>query len=391
MSATANREHAPVERRRQRLGQHPREVVIRHPQRPPGHSQPQQRAERRQQQAFHEELPGNRRARGPERGSNGQLGLAGVGTYEQEIRHVDAADEQHERDAALQHQQRRPHRLDALLLHPADVHRHAGALHERLQWWWSRVDVALLQDLGLGVRLACRDARLEASKQLDAHAVAALRILRGRRPAQWHDELHPRIERFQLPRRHADHLVRFIVDSHFLAEDLWTFLILRLPVGLREHDDLVGALFVLLLGEEGAEQGLYPQDGEDLGGRPYAGGTDDRILFSDQAVKERPQPEALVGGRVPRVVEIERDVGRHVVQAGLRRGRVQLHNPLRLLIRQRLQHQRIDRREDRRRRADAQRQRDERSGGDPLGLPQETEGLTKVRKGAGQDAGRRRR
>ena len=200
-----------------------------------------------------QELPGNRRAPGPERGSNGQLRLAGVGTYEQEIRHVDAADEQHERDAALQHQQRRPHRLDALLLNPADVHRHAGALHERLQRWWSRVDVALLQDLGLGVRLACRDARLEASEQLDAHAVAALRILRGRGPAQRHDELHPRIERFQHPRRHADHLVRFIVDPHLLAEDLWTFLILRLPVGLREHDDLVGARLVLLLCEEGAD------------------------------------------------------------------------------------------------------------------------------------------
>ena len=129
--------------------------------------------------------------------------------------------------------------------------------------------------------------------------------------------------------------------------------------------------------------GLYPQDVEDLGGHPYAGDADDGILFSDQAVKERPQPEALVGGRVLRIVEVERDVGRHVVQAGLRRGRVQLHNPLRLLKRQRLQHQRIDRGEDRRRRADAKRQRDERGCGDALGLPQETEGMTQVRKRAG--------
>ena len=384
-------EHAPVERRRQRLGQHLRQVVVRHPQRPPGHSQAQESAETSQQQAFHEELPGNRRARGPERGSNGQLGLAGVGTYKEEIGHVDAADEQHEGDAALQHQERRSHRLHALLLHPADVHRHAGALHESLQGWWARVDVALLQGLGLGVRLAGRDTRFEASKQLGAHAVAALRILRGRRPAQRHDELHTRIKRFQLPRRHADHLVRFIVDAHLLADDLWTLLILRLPVGPREHDDLVGARFVLVFCKKGPEQGLYPQDVEDFGGHPYTGRTDDRILVSDQAVRERPQPKALVGGRVLRVVEVERDVGRHMVQASLRRGRVQLHNPLRLLVRQRLQHQRIDRREDRRRRADAQRQRDERRGGDPLGLPQETEGLTKVRKGAGQDAARRRR
>ncbi len=310
---------------------------------------------------------------------------------EQEIRHVDAADEQHERDAALQHEQRRPYRLDALLLHAADVHRHAGALRERLQLWWSRVDVALLHDLGLGVRLAGRDARLEAAKQLDAHAVAALRILRALGPAQRHDELHTRVKRFQLPRRHADHPVRFVVDPHFLAKDLWTFLILRLPVGAREDDDLVGAGFVLVFCKKGPMQGLYPQDAEDFGGRPDAGGTDDRILFSDQAVKERPQRKALVRGRVLRVVEIERDVGWHMVQAGLRRGRVQLHNPLRLLIRQRLQHQRIDRREDRRRRADTQRQREKGGCGDALGLPQETEGVTKVRKRAGQDAGRRRR
>ena len=311
--------------------------------------------------------------------------------HEQEIRHVETADEQDERDAALQHQQRRPHRLDPLLLNPADVHRHAGALDERLQRWWSRVDVALLQGLGLGVRLACRDARFEASKQLGAHAVAALRILRGRGPAQWHDELHTGIKRFQNPRRHADHLVRFIVDPHLLAQDLRTLLVLRPPVGLREHDDLVGARFVLLLCEEGAEHGLYPQDGEEFGGHPYAGGTDDRILFSDQAVKERPQPDVLVGGRVRRIVDVERDVGRHAVQPGFRRGRVQLHNPLRFLIRQRLQHQRIDRGEDRRRRADAKRQREERGCGDALGLPQETEGMTQVRKEAGPYAGGRRR
>src|SRR4029434_4265695 len=102
---------------------------------------------------------------------------------------------------------------------PADVHCHAGALHEGLQGWWSRVDVALLYSLGLGVCLACRDSRLEAPIQLDAHAVAALWVLRSRGPAQWHDELHPRIERFQLPRRDADHFVRFIVDSHLLADD----------------------------------------------------------------------------------------------------------------------------------------------------------------------------
>ena len=271
------------------------------------------------------------------------LRLAGVGSHEQQIRHVDAADEQHERDAALQHQQRRPHRLDALLLHAADVHRHAGALHERLQRRRAGVDVALLQDLGLGVRLACRDARLEASEQLDAHAVAALRILLRPGPAQRHDELHPRIERFQHPRRHADDLVGFVVDPHLLAEDLRTLLILRLPVGLREHDDLVGARLVLLLREEGADHRLDPQDVEDLGGHPYAGDPDDGILLSDQAVEERPQPKALVGSRVLRIVKVERDVGRHVVQAGLRRGRVQLHDPLRLLKRQRLQHQRIDR------------------------------------------------
>ena len=208
---------------------------------------------------------------------------------EQEIRDVDAADEQHERDAALQQQQRRPYRLDALLLDAADVHRHAGALRESFQAVGSRVDVALLQGLGLGVRLARRDAGLEASEQLDAHTVTALRILCGRGPAQRHDELHPRIERFQHPRRDADDLVGFIVDPHFPAEDLRTLLVLRLPVRLRQHDDLVGALPVLLLGEEAAEHGLDPQDAEDFGGRPDARDADDGILVSDQAVKERPQ------------------------------------------------------------------------------------------------------
>ena len=126
--------------------------------------------------------------------------LAAVRTHEQEIRNVETADEQHERDAALQHQQRRPHRLDALLLNAADVHRHAGALHESLQRWGSRVDVALLQGLGLGVRLTCRDARLEASKQLDAHAVAALRILSSGPQLNGTMNFMRRIERFQDPR-----------------------------------------------------------------------------------------------------------------------------------------------------------------------------------------------
>ena len=46
---------------------------------------------------------------------------------------------------------------------------------------------------------------------------------------------------------------------------------------------------------------------------------------------------------------------------------------------QRLQHQRIDGREDRRRRADAKCQCQKRGGGDPLGLSQETEGVTQFR------------
>ncbi len=329
-------------------------------------------------------------ATGAERRSNRQLGLPRVGADEHEIRDVDAADEQHERDAALQHQQRRPHRLDALFLHAADVHRHTGPLGEGFQLRWAGIDVALLENLGLRIRLACRDARLQASEQLDADAVAALRIFRGLRPAQWHDELHPRVERLELPRRDANDLVGFVVDPDVLTENLRALLVLLLPVGLGQHDDLVGAGLVLILGEERAEDGLYAEDLEDLGSRADTRGTDDGVLFSDQSEEERPQPELLVGGRVLRVIHVEGDVGRHVIEAGLHGGRVELHDPLRLLVGKRLQHQRIDRREDRRGRTDAQRQRDQRRGGDPLGLPKEAQGLTEVSSGAVENAAGRR-
>ena len=163
--ADGEAEDAQVERRRQGLRQHLGHVEIAHAQRAPREREAEGGAERGEQQAFEQQLTRDGRAAGAEGGTDRELRLARVGAHEQEVGDVHAADEEHEGHAALQEEERGADRTDALFLHAADVHGHARAFSEGLGLRRGSLDVALLDCLGLGIRLARGHTGLEATRR----------------------------------------------------------------------------------------------------------------------------------------------------------------------------------------------------------------------------------
>ena len=79
-----------------------------------------------EQQALGQHLPQQPRRAGAERRAQTQLALAHGAAREQQVGDVDAGDQQHERDRAGEHEQRRANLLDHLLVNRHERHRPAG-------------------------------------------------------------------------------------------------------------------------------------------------------------------------------------------------------------------------------------------------------------------------
>ena len=114
----------------------------------PVHASPHagDRRRRGEHQALREQLAHEARPRAAERRPHRQLALARGRAHEQQVRHVRARDEQHERDGAHERQDRGPHVGDEILVHRLDADVHAGGLLDgelRAQVRRHRLDLVL--------------------------------------------------------------------------------------------------------------------------------------------------------------------------------------------------------------------------------------------------------
>ncbi len=203
----------------------------------------------------------------------------------------------------------------------------------------------------------------ESSVETRRYAVAIVGTNLVGRPRVGSNELDPGVERFERARRDADDLVGLAVESDRAAEHAWVFLIVRLPVRLRQHDELVGVDDVRVGRKEGANQRLDPDDVEHVGRGTRAHDARGTAVLAERAFAELPEAEARECVRVLLEVEVLRDVARRVVQPRLGEGVVNLDDALGLGKRERFDHERVEHREDRRVRADTQRERHERGRG----------------------------
>jgi len=102
---------------------------------------------------------------GAERGTNRQLLLPGLGSDEEQIRHVRARDEEHHTDGAGQHPQHCPHVADEIVFQRADVRSEARLLEHLDVAAWKRREAREGDRDHAGhvdVRLVDRDARLQS-------------------------------------------------------------------------------------------------------------------------------------------------------------------------------------------------------------------------------------
>ena len=123
-------EHLAIQPKRQGVGQKLRGEVVGGAEAAPREEEPASRAEAREQRTFDEQLPRECASSCAERQSHGKLPAPCIGTGEEEIGDIDAADQQHEKHAPLQQPEGGLDRLSPLRLHRVNPDAVAGAFIE---------------------------------------------------------------------------------------------------------------------------------------------------------------------------------------------------------------------------------------------------------------------
>lgn len=161
-----------------------------------------------------------------------------------------------------------------------------------------------------------------------------------------------------------------------------------LPERLREDDEFVGVGKLVFRVEKLTDERLQPEHFEQIGGGANPVEPLGRSIFAVHALKRRPEREVRIGRSVLLVVEQLHDVARAAVRrsALLGVGVIDFNDALRLGEGQRLQHQPVDRGENRGVGADAERQREQRGGRKDGALRQQTRRVTKIGRRAAKDA-----
>ena len=189
-----------------------------------------QRAERREQQAFGEELPQEARAGCAERHPNGNFALPRGGAREQQVADVRARDQQHEQDDAEQDAQR----LGVHLPEPGDSARSISQLDPRLldlprairRHLVARGVSEKLPQRGRGrrLRLDARHARRQAPDRVQPICVRLLEVRGPQLDLRVEDQRDPEIRRApdalaeKFGRRDADDRERGAVEDRNLAD-----------------------------------------------------------------------------------------------------------------------------------------------------------------------------
>ena len=326
-------------------------------------------AHERQRHRLDDELARDAEPARAERSAHAQLLLARADAREHQVRDVRARDQQHERDHRLQQPERGTEIPDPLVAQrlgaPEEV---AGleplrkAARTLVAQATEALGVVLHDAVHLRVELFDRRAGREAADGF-GKLVAALvvrELLVGER--ERHPELRARVREHEAFGHHAEHAVVLAVQAHVRADDSRVARELALPRAVRDHGHLVAARLRLFIRERAAERGLRAQRAPQRRRRLQADEALRRARRGEVEALARVHREVLERRRLRLAVEVVRDRRARVVEAHLRVVVVHLHEPLAVVVRQRLEQQPVDDREDRRVRADAERER--RDGGD---------------------------
>jgi hypothetical protein len=321
-----------------------------------GERQAQRAAKEGQQDAFHEQLPDDAGAAGPERDANGHFARAVGGSGEQEVGDVGARDEQDEADGTHERQE---HHSDRPAVEPL-VERHQPGIHPLVG-----VGVLLLETPGdaghLGLRLLHADARGEAAEEVESAGIAALQV--GVR----HERL-PHVGVVGKPvsfGHHTDDDAGDFVHPDSAADDRRIPAVPGLPESIAENDDRFGPRLILSGAEVAAEHRAGAENAERVRRHPHAVGALGGVsavadVHRLRLVRRKRGERARL--RLPVAVIGKRDT--HVVPRD-RVARIEVHDLVGVVERQTAQEDRVDEREHGIVDADAERQGEDRHEGEP--------------------------
>ena len=335
-----------------------------------GEQRTEQSAGKREDQAFDEQLPDDRRRRCADGRANRQLSMARRAAREQQVGDVRAGDEQHEQHRAEQ-QPDAPlravaHEVVAELL---DTHRPAfPALG------------TLLLEAGAErrharVRLVHGDVILQTGHH-QQRRVVGLQLRLGEH--QRHPDLVLLMIGRALP-QHADDGPRLVVHAHLASDDAGIAREPVLPQLVRQDDDVVAAGDTLVLAKRAAERERMPV--AEHGEKPGRGeaGADVLRAIGGREVDVAAAPGVDVGerGRLPFPGRVAPGGGARAVALLVFPDH---HQAIGLVVRQRREEEAVDDAEDGRGCGDAERQRrdrDEREAGIPAEQAEAESGVTK--------------
>ena len=281
-------------------------------------------AGRRQQQALGKRLPDESRAAGADGRAHGHLTLARERPHEDEIRHVQARqpeDERGEREKKQRHDRdRRGER--ALRKRPRQpLRKHAQpalAIGVRVVAldFPGHVVHGLLRGLEAHARREAAVERERPQLTIHEHVRKECRIHGAERvDREVRGHVRPGVHAEESLRRHADDRGRLAVDPHARVEHRGIATEPVLPARVAQHDEPRAARVLAVAGrEQPAECGLEPQAGEEIvgdpaeerGRRPAAGGQAADPRRERKQIGEGERAVAQVGQRRVRQRVVER-------------------------------------------------------------------------------------
>ena len=313
-------------------------------------------------QILGQHLPGDPPAARAERRANGQLARTARRPRQQQVGEVRTRDQQHQSHGCHEENQRHPYITDDPVLHRPEADTHLGV----------GVRVFLLEVRGnaLQIVLGLRDRHAGSQASDRTQVVRPSLREEGRVDRLGRPQLDARIRETEGRRHHANHSVGERVDLDVTPDDRGIGGEASLPQCMTEDRDAVLAGHLFVLDEVSAERRLNAQGAEHVDRHPQTAQPFGLGAFRIQDAG-REHGRAILHARVERDV-LERPVARLPVhQVGGRRRRARpvaqrvrlpdLHEPVRLVQRQRLEQDAVDDGEDGGVGADAERQRE---GGD---------------------------
>ena len=329
----------------------------------PRQAQPACAADQCEHGSFREQLPDQARTPRTKRAAHRQLTLAGAGAREQQVGDVRARDQQHEPDGAEQHEQRCAHS-------PRDpIAQRSGAEREPIVRRCEAGTQVPADRLQVGIDPLRAEPRPHPPDHRQVLAPAT-----GLRPCVERlvvreRTVHVDVARNPLPRReHADDLVRVSVQLQ-CAPDHVRAAELALPERVTQHHHALAPGRVLLACEQPPRRGAQADEIAETRARERArhfhhatGGR--RHRHGPLAHRDRVLEHAALR---PDAHEVRR---RERIGSTVGINRADLVQPVRVPIRQRLQQDRVNDAEDRRVRADSERQRQHRHRSEHRGTTQ---------------------